>query len=157
MNLVKFNFGGQPIFLDDLRQIQENSILGVQLMLKGLLGNYDDGVLGITDPPNDDGSTPKFQAGQFYVYHAGEIYSVSIAASLVGKTFDILLGEYKLHINSEKYYSDQRTMDNGSTAYCREQKTGVLMPLSEGSSSDYTYKYARNLVWGLKQRLNQYQ
>lgn len=156
MNLVKFNLGGQPIFLDDLRKIQENSILGVQLMLKGLLGNYDEGVLGITVPPNDDGSIPKFQAGQFYVYHAGEIYSVSIAASLVGIPFDMLHGVYKLHINSEKYYSDQRTMDNGSTAYCREENTGVLMPSDEGSSSDYTYSYTRNLVWRLKQRMDPY-
>lgn len=155
MNKLKFNEGGQPIYLDDLEVLQklpteqatgilepiiegskwptyEYSMGFKQLFPVGtgtLVGCFISLNLA-SFSKNDTTRICECEFRQGYVYINGELmkYEAVTLSLSYGAPFYVIV---------KTEYTEQRTLDNGEAAYCRESKRAVLS--SSPSITDECY------------------
>ena len=172
MNKVIFNEGGQPVFLDDLELLQELSLAQIGGIVEPIMDGstwpvyeYSTGFknlfpvgtgslvgcfvsLNLTAYGRNDTTRVAechFRAG--YVYVNGELLKYDAA------TLNLSYG-VPFYVIVKKEYAEQRTLDNGSAAYCKETKRAVLS--ASPSTTDECYSSAQigdlmdsiyNLTW----------
>lgn len=134
MNKIRFNEGGQPVYLDDLQLLQENQVETVETLL-GCLCNGQSVLLtggGITDVTETEGGYDvKVSAGKAFVN--GDIVE--------WEDLDVEVGSMdSLFLCMNKTEEDLRDFENGAQHYCRE-KTAVVLSTTKDGATGYIDLY----------------
>ena len=145
MNKIIFNEGGQPVFLDDLEVIQENSWTMFKALLKSLTssaGGYllnpysfsassiegESGTVLLTIPPNS-------------VVYQGEIVPFE-SASFTNREIEAKGG---VKVCVKNVFSDLRTFEDGQQHYCRSNVRAYLSLDESGADASYVITEMKSL------------
>ena len=137
MNRLKFNGGGQPVYLDDLDTLQQNSLKAWQGFLKVL--TMGAGVFLLEDVEQEEQSdgTTVFGGGTLVV--DGMPCSFNGAALKVDKD----KGAYLL-VNTRE--ADRRVFEDGQTRACATATTVVLAATATGADKAYRLTEVQTLL-----------
>lgn len=131
MNRLKFNEGGQPVYLDDLATLQANAVQGLQRLLSALTGGT--GVYMLQEQKgevaDEEGKKIKMYGGAAVV--DGEIVEWEDTTLTVDSWDD------PLYLCIKRTETDQRTFEDGQTRACATKTEASLTTDSSGAQESY--------------------
>lgn len=139
MNRIKFSEGGQPVYLDDLQQLQENGISSMATLLN-ILGNGERAFL--LQRTNGSGEfLDQDDAHITFLVKAGTVVVNGEFLSWEDTTIKVPLGmmDSPLYICIKTVEADRRQFDDGQERPCRIQKQAYISLDHTGVSDFYNY------------------
>lgn len=135
MNRVLFNEGGQPIYLDDLKQLQDNDIDFNRLLLE-TIGGKDKALLlaRVSDTPNSYDR----QSGMFtFVIPAGTIITEGLFIEFPETEVRTHGLNNPIYVCIKDVQTDEREHQDGQLRPCRQSKQAYISVDKTGAQSAY--------------------
>lgn len=124
MNKMLFSEGGQPLYIDDLKTLQENPTNQMSALLQALGANTSafllERIQGELKKLNEGDKTTTFQTKKNWLVLDGIIYEIK-ETTLVAHSWND-----PLYVGVRKSTSDVRTFEDGQERACRETAEAFL-------------------------------
>ena len=117
MNKLIFNEGGQPVYIEDLKLLQDNNTLFTKAMMGVVLQREEACLMQPCEVVTVGINTPDLSAN--VEVPAGEIYYNGMLLPFEGKKLTIAKGA-PLYICLKRTLTDLRTFENGQQHHCQE-------------------------------------
>lgn len=129
MNRLKFNEGGQPVYLDDLETLQTNG----SSMWKAMLGvmTMESKAFLLSDVEQENVGNNQIKVG------SGTIVMDGMLCPFDGKTLTAKTSG-SVYLLVKRFETDERVLENGQTETCAETVTVTLG--TDTTGADETYK-----------------
>lgn len=135
MNRLKFNEGGQPVYVDDLETLQENDTAGMKRLLETLTGGVKAYLLAdikaeiVSVDVDKSTTTGKFYGGTAVVN--GEFVAWD-DVTLVLQSWDD-----PIYLCIKREETDNRVFEDGQTRACAVETKGYLSTDKSGATESY--------------------
>lgn len=135
MNRLKFNEGGQPVYVDDLETLQENDTAGMKRLLETLTGGVKAYLLSavsaevVSADVDKSTTTAKIHGGVAVV--DGEFVSWD-DTTVVLQTWDD-----PIYLCIKRTETDNRTFEDGQTRACVVETKGYISTDKSGATESY--------------------
>lgn len=150
MNNLIFSEGGQPVFLDDIKLLQDNRISAILSLFVGLVGCENDVFLltpySFDNAISDNGNSIKIHANSIVI--RGEIVPFATA-----EFQDTEIAEKGVYICVKRSKEDLRTFEDGQNRYCISTITAYLSCDITGINEYYKIQGLSSLIELLGVRL----
>ena len=135
MNRVLFNEGGQPIYLDDLKQLQDNDIDFNRLLLETIGGKDKAFLLAkVSDVPNSYDR----QSGMFtFVIPAGTIITEGLFIEFPKAEVRTHGLNVPIYVCIKDIQTDEREHQDGQLRPCRQSKQAYISADKTGTQAAY--------------------
>ncbi len=128
MKELKFNQGGQPIYLDDLKTLQETNDMLAAVVKSFMLSSEADVFFMPSVSVRVVGNYLFLDDGLLYAH--GKLIKYTVEE-------DIFLSQSdSVYINIYHTEGDQRVLNNGTTAYCSESWSAVIKTTADQDATE---------------------
>lgn len=128
MNRLKFNEGGQPVYVDDLETLQENDFGMRKAMLSVMTMGSKAFLLSDVDQERGDNNQVKIGSGTVVID--------GMLCPFEGKTLKAKTNE-SVFLLVKRFETDERVFENGQTKACAETITAALGTETAGAAEAY--------------------
>lgn len=135
MNRLKFNEGGQPVYVDDLETLQENDTAGMKRLLETLTGGVKAYLLAdikaeiVSVDVDKSTTTGKFYGGTAVVN--GEFVAWDDVTLVLQSSDD------PIYLCIKREETDNRVFEDGQTRACAVETKGYLSTDKSGATESY--------------------
>ena len=156
MNKILFKEGGQPVYLDDLKQIQTNNLITLKQLLRSLVEsdrNTDFEEFEEECPCNlllYENNITEGEEENTIVVPGNVLVYLGYLLPFEGGTFP---SSSTLYVCVKETLSDLRTFKDGAENYCRKNYTAYLSTSDDGADGHFVLDNLHSMVYLLRERL----
>ena len=134
MNKLIFNTGGQPVYLDDLKLLQDNAGDALKLLVRGVCGGVK--AFMVEKPPME----LQGDSGTIYKIGAGTLVVDGEPMDWEETVIEPTLPEQKIYLCVKRTETGRRVFEDGQSRNCRSSDTVTVSLSHDGADEYYTYQ-----------------